>query len=97
MFSDISQKNKFLYCRNNLYKIIKEDAYNYNLERFNKVTNLKHMTPINFKIESANNYNMFLTYDKKQPLKNNILFQKTQRDFILIDQFNLNEKNINYN
>ena len=92
MCSDISQKNKFLYCRNNLYKIIKEDARNYNLERFNKLTNLKHDTPINFKIQSVNNFNMFLTYDNKPPLKSNILFQKSQRDFILIDKFNLNEK-----
>ena len=83
MSSDISQKNKFLYCRNNLYKIIKEDDHNYNLERFNKLTNLKHMTPINFKNESVNNYNMFLTYDKKQPLKNNILFQKSQLDITI--------------
>ena len=61
--------NKYLYSRNNLYNIIKEDANNYHLERFNKNLIVKHMTPINFKIESANNYNLFVSYDKKQPLK----------------------------
>ena len=40
--------NKYLYHRNNLYNIIKETANNYNLERFNKVSFEKYMTPINF-------------------------------------------------
>ena len=57
--------DKYLYHRNNLYTIIKETANNYHLERFNKVSVEKHMTPINFKTESANNYHMFGKYNKK--------------------------------
>ena len=56
--------NKYLYCRNNLYNIIKEDANNYHLDRFNKVSVEKHMTPIIFKTESANNYHMFGKYNE---------------------------------
>ena len=51
--------NKYLYHRNNLHTILKEQANNYYLERFNKISVEKHMTPINFKTESSNNYHMF--------------------------------------
>jgi hypothetical protein len=74
--------NKYLYSRNNLYNIIKEDGNNYHLERFNKKMIVKHMTPINFKIESANNYNMFLTYDKKQPLNKKIFYFRKANEII---------------
>ena len=96
--------NKYLYHRNNLYTIIKEQANNYNLERFNKISVEKHLTPINFKIESSNNYYMFGGYNKKGIVKNNILFNKSQRDYIIMDTFNvidniliiLNNNNILY-
>ena len=81
--------NKYLYHRNNLYNIIKDNANNYHLERFNKISVEKHLTPINFKIESSNNYYMFGKYNKKGILKNNILFNKSQRDYIIIDKFNV--------
>ena len=81
--------NKYLYHRNNLYNIIKETANNYNLERFNKVSFEKYMTPINFKTELADNYHVFAKYDRKGIVKNNILFNKTQRDYIIIDKFNV--------
>ena len=57
--------DKYLYHRNNLYNIISENSHLYHLERFNKVSVEKHMTPINFKTESANNYHIFGKYDKK--------------------------------
>ena len=78
---------KYLYHRNKLYNIIKEHESTYHVERFNKVSINKHLTPINFKPESANNYHIFGRYTEKGIL--NIpgkLFKKSQKDYIIIDK-----------
>ena len=82
--------DKYLYHRNNLYNIIKEHTNNYHLERFNKISVEKHLTPINFKIESSNNYYMFGKYNEKGILnRSSKLFNKSQREYIIIDKFNV--------
>ena len=81
---------KYLYHRNKLYNIIKEHESTYHVERFNKVSINTHLTPINFKPESANNYHIFGRYTEKGIL--NIpgkLFKKSHKDYLIIDKFDI--------
>ena len=85
----MSNTDKYLYYKQDLYYILKEDTNNYYLQRCNNIFIQKYETPIHFKPETDNDYYMFLSYEHKDQYKNTKLFNKNQEDYIIVDNIDI--------
>ena len=81
----MSNTDKYLYYKQDLYYILKEDTNNYYLQRYNNIFIQTHKTPIHFKPETDDDYYMFLQYDCQYQYKYTKLFSKNQEDYIIFD------------
>ena len=85
----MSNTDKYLYYKQDLYYILKEDTNNYYLQRYNNIFIQTHKTPIHFKPEINDDYYMFLQYDCQYQYKYTKLFSKNQEDYIIFDDIDI--------
>ena len=81
----MSNTGEFLYYKQNLYSIQKEDTDNYYLHMHKCSYIEKHNAQIHLKPETDDDYYMFLQYDFVYGYQYPKLFNKNQEGYIIFD------------
>ena len=83
-----NSNDRYLYYKDNLYQILKEDTNNYYLKKCHKKFSSCESTPIHFKPDTDRDYNLFLRFDCEYNHNYLVtkLLDKNQEDYIIVDE-----------